>query len=39
MEARGFKLLHREDTPFLIREHVRKYQLGFSELTVWQLQK
>ena len=30
-----FKLLHEEDIPFIIREHERKYQLGFSHATVW----
>jgi len=24
-----------EDTPFLIREHVRKYQWGVSHAVVW----
>ena len=35
MEAAGFALLHKEDCPFLIREHARKFQLGFSCVTVW----
>ena len=35
MEAAGFALLHTEDFPFLIREHARKFQLGFSCVTVW----
>eukprot|EP00036_Acanthoecidae_sp_10tr_P009669 CAMPEP_0182925698 /NCGR_PEP_ID=MMETSP0105_2-20130417/10108_1 /TAXON_ID=81532 ORGANISM="Acanthoeca-like sp., Strain 10tr" /NCGR_SAMPLE_ID=MMETSP0105_2 /ASSEMBLY_ACC=CAM_ASM_000205 /LENGTH=304 /DNA_ID=CAMNT_0025063557 /DNA_START=19 /DNA_END=933 /DNA_ORIENTATION=+ len=39
MEGLGFKLLHAENTPFLIREHVRKFQWGISHATVWQLQK
>lgn len=30
-----FELLHREDMPFLIREHERKYQYGVSDCTVW----
>lgn len=38
MERLGFKLVHRENTQFLIREHVRKFQLGVSDATVWQLQ-
>ncbi len=37
MAAAGFALRHREDCPFLIREHARKFQLGVSLLTVWQL--
>lgn len=36
MERLGFKLLHTEECPFLIREHVRKYQWGCSQVTVWQ---
>ena len=31
------QLLHEEDTPFLIREHARKFQWGCSHATVWQL--
>lgn len=31
-----FTLLHQEDVPFLIREHVRKFQYGVSMATVWQ---
>lgn len=30
-----FKLVRRRDTPFLLREHARKYQLGISETTSW----
>jgi putative 4-mercaptohistidine N1-methyltranferase len=30
------KLVHEEDTPFLIREHERKFQYGVSHCTVWQ---
>jgi hypothetical protein len=30
------QLVHRENIPFLIREHERKYQLGISDITVWQ---
>ncbi len=35
MEGQGFALLATEDCPFLIREHARKFQLGFSCVTVW----
>ena len=28
-------LIHRENIPFLIREHERKFQLGVSDYTVW----
>lgn len=34
----AFSLVHKEDVPFLIREHERKYQLGVSDMTVWKLQ-
>jgi hypothetical protein len=30
------QLLHSEEAPFLIREHVRKFQWGCSLVTVWQ---
>ena len=30
-----FALLHREDVPFVIREHARKFEFVFSELSVW----
>jgi hypothetical protein len=30
-----FELVHREDMPFLIREHARKFQWGVSDCTVW----
>mmetsp|Transcript_24716 Transcript_24716/g.24945 ORF Transcript_24716/g.24945 Transcript_24716/m.24945 type:complete len:277 (-) Transcript_24716:56-886(-) len=30
------ELKHREDMPFLIREHARKFQYGVSDCTVWQ---
>lgn len=33
----GLQLIHTEECPFLIREHVRKYQWGCSHVTVWQL--
>eukprot|EP00035_Acanthoeca_spectabilis_P001394 m.79810 g.79810 ORF g.79810 m.79810 type:complete len:308 (-) comp10844_c0_seq3:1536-2459(-) len=39
MDRVGLKLVHEENTPFLIREHIRKYQWGISHATVWQLQK
>ena len=29
------ELSHRQDIPFLIREHERKYQYGVSDCTVW----
>lgn len=32
----GFKLVHTEECPFLIREHARKFQWGISHVTVWQ---
>lgn len=35
MEGQGFKLVAQEEMPFLIREHVRKYQWGCSHATVW----
>lgn len=31
-----FELIHRENYPFLIREHERKYQYGVSDGCVWQ---
>lgn len=31
-----FRLLHRQDLPFLLREHRRKFQLTFSDATLWQ---
>jgi len=36
-EALGdeYELRHRADVPFVIREHGRKYELVFSELSVW----
>jgi len=30
-----FKLSRRQNVPFLLREHARKYQLGISELSTW----
>jgi hypothetical protein len=32
---KDFELVHQEDMPFLIREHVRKFQWGCSHGTVW----
>jgi 5-histidylcysteine sulfoxide synthase/putative 4-mercaptohistidine N1-methyltranferase len=36
-EALGdeFERLHREDVPFVIREHGRKFEFVFAELSVW----
>ena len=31
----AFELLHREDVPFVIREHARKFEYVFAELSVW----
>jgi putative 4-mercaptohistidine N1-methyltranferase len=33
--SKELKLVHREDVPFLIREHERKYQYGVSDCTIW----
>lgn len=33
--APHFELARRQDLPFVIREHERKYQLGFADATVW----
>ena len=30
-----FELVHRQDMPFLIREHERKFQYGVSDCMVW----
>jgi putative 4-mercaptohistidine N1-methyltranferase len=30
-----FELLSRRDLPFVLREHARKYQLGFADATTW----
>jgi hypothetical protein len=30
-----FELVHKEEMPFLIREHARKFQWGCSDGTVW----
>eukprot|EP00199_Chlamydomonas_sp_CCMP681_P002508 CAMPEP_0119106282 /NCGR_PEP_ID=MMETSP1180-20130426/4020_1 /TAXON_ID=3052 ORGANISM="Chlamydomonas cf sp, Strain CCMP681" /NCGR_SAMPLE_ID=MMETSP1180 /ASSEMBLY_ACC=CAM_ASM_000741 /LENGTH=332 /DNA_ID=CAMNT_0007091583 /DNA_START=16 /DNA_END=1014 /DNA_ORIENTATION=- len=39
MLGREFELLHQEDMPFLIREHVRKFQWGCSHACVWRRKK
>ncbi|MCG8415749.1 MAG: methyltransferase domain-containing protein, partial [Pseudomonadales bacterium] len=31
----GFELLHKEDLPFMIREHRRKYEYIVSQVSVW----
>jgi SAM-dependent methyltransferase len=33
--APHFRLLHRQDLPFLLREHRRKFQLTFADATLW----
>ena len=33
--GKDFELLHQEDVPLLIREHIRKYQYIVSHLMVW----
>jgi len=35
LEGCGFELVKEGDMPFLIREHKRKFQCGFSHLSVW----
>lgn len=35
MEANGFKKIHEEQMPLIIREHQRKYQYIISEATGW----
>jgi len=32
----GFRLVHRGDLPFVLREHGRKFQWSVAEATVWQ---
>ena len=32
----SFRLLHRQNLPFLLREHRRKFQFTFSDATIWQ---
>lgn len=39
MRANGFELVHEENVPFLIREHVRKFQWGCSHAGIWRLKK
>lgn len=31
-----FRLLHRQNLPFLLREHCRKFQYTFADATLWQ---
>ena len=31
----NFRLVHRHDLPFLLREHRRKFQLSFADATLW----
>lgn len=31
----GFEFVRESDEPFLIRDHTRRYQVGFSHCTVW----
>ena len=33
--SKDFELVAKEDMPFLIREHARKYQWGCSNAMVW----
>ena len=35
MVANGLELLEEEDVPFVIPEHIRRFQLGVSYCTVW----
>ena len=30
-----YRLVHRQDLPFLLREHRRKFQLSFADATLW----
>jgi putative 4-mercaptohistidine N1-methyltranferase len=32
----SFRLLHRQNLPFLLREHRRKFQFTFADATIWQ---
>lgn len=34
----GYKLLHQQDLPFMIREHRRKYEYIVSQVSVWRKQ-
>lgn len=38
MVSNGFELTDRKDMPFLMREHVRKFQWGCSDGTIWRRQ-
>jgi putative 4-mercaptohistidine N1-methyltranferase len=33
--APAFRLARRQDLPFVLREHARKFQLGFADATTW----
>ena len=33
--SKDFELLEDHDEPFMIRDHIRRYQLGFSHCTIW----
>lgn len=35
METNGFSLVSTKDLPFLIRNHVRHFELGISHVSVW----
>lgn len=35
MASNGFELKVKEDMPFVIREHARKYQWGCAQGSVW----
>jgi len=35
MSANGLQLLEEDDVPFVIPEHIRRFQLGVSHCTVW----
>lgn len=35
LESAGFECVDEKDEPFLIRDHHRRFQLGFSSCTVW----
>lgn len=35
MESAGFEFVDERNEPFLIRDHHRRFQLGFSSATVW----
>ena len=33
--SKDFELLDQHDEPFMIRDHIRRYQLGFSHCSIW----